>query len=456
MADGDYEPTWGSLDAHACPGWYDDAKLGIWLHWGVYSVPAWAPPEDGDHSLPYAEWYPRYMYEEGTPIREYHCEHYGDADYADFIPEWSAANWDPGEWAALFDGVGARYVALTAEHHDGFPLWDSAHTDRTAATEGPNRDLVADLGTAVREHGLRYAPTFHGLLNYYDPRYPDEAFGNPHYDPDGPDPEYVEYMNAKLRELIEEHRPDLLWLDGDWMADAETFRTKETLAHYYNSAREWGVEVAANDRLGQCRWKDEGESHGDFYTPEYESYDGDGTHKWEACRGIGRSFGYNRTEGPENYLPVADLVRSFVDIVSRNGNLLLNLGPRADGTIPDLQRERLLGLGEWLDVNGEAIFGSSPWAMHADGAGGVEVRYTRRDGALYATFFGWPTGRTALAVPDRADAGDARATLLGADADPTARVAGDGLSLDFPARERAADLDHAFVVRLDGLPLERA
>ncbi|MFB6121771.1 MAG: alpha-L-fucosidase [Halobacteriaceae archaeon] len=448
-----YEPTPESLRAHAVPDWFADAKLGVFVHWGLYSVPAWADPES-DHA--YAEWYPFYMHRDGTPTTEYHRAEYGDdVDYLDFAAEFTAENWDPERWAAFFDDVGARYVVMTAEHHDGFPLWDTQYTRYNAATMGPERDLVADLCAAVRDAGLRFAPSYHANFNYYQPGFggadghpdfnlPDEIFGDDGFrEAVGPGPEYADFMNAKHRELIRETDPDLLWFDTP-QADAETVRARELIADFYNRAAARGREVAVNDRAAT------GAVHADFVTPEYETYDEIREGKWEACRGVGRSFGYNRAEDASHHLSARELVHLFVDVVSKNGNLLINVGPRADGTIPALQKRPLEGLGAWLDRYGAAIYGSAPWVTAEDPGAPVEVRYTHRDGTLYATCFDWPGGDLSLSVgagaaPDAVDG----ARHVGGDAIPwTATASGVTLSLPDAPPESAP----AYVFALDGVP----
>ncbi|WP_436924139.1 alpha-L-fucosidase [Halosimplex amylolyticum] len=462
----EYEPTWASLDAHPVPEWYHDAKLGIFIHWGAYSVPAWAPTDaeiTASDGSPYAEWYPYYMYAEGSETREYHRERYGeDVEYDDFVDQWDAENWDPERWADLFADVGARYVVLTGEHHDGFPLWDCAYTAHDAAERGPERDIVGDLAATVRERDLRFGASYHANYNYYQsgfggpeghPAFPRGPLGEPETTPGR---EYVDYMNAKHRELIRKYDPDILWFDTP-TADSDHLRTKELIAEFYDDAAERDRGVVVNDRAGVDAIgttidpdSDPAEIHGDFFTPEYHTLDEVSDRKWEACRGIGHSFGYNRAEDESDHLSTGELVRTFVDVVSKNGNLLLNVGPKADGTIPSLQREPLRGLGAWLDVHGEAIFGSRPWATAEDDRSAVPVRYTWRDESLYATAFEWPDDDLSLTGPIPSGAVPGEATLLSADGPTTCEVISDrdGVTVTLP--ERPAH-NHAFVVRFDGV-----
>lgn len=378
---GRYEPTWESLGTHPLPAWFDDAKLGIFVHWGIFSVPAWAPRGE------YAEWYPSRMRDPNNPTYAYHRQTYGAGfAYRDFIPMFRAQHWDPQEWTDLFTAAGARYVVPVGVHHDGFPLWDTRTTTWNSTTMGPGRDILRELGDAARAGGLHYAPSYHQLLNYYAPEF------------DAPHPDYLtekylrEWLGPQLRELVEDVGTEMLWLDGDWMATADTFGTRELVAWYYNRAAERGEQVLVNDRLGQVRGV-----RGDFFTQEYDHDTGQGPdHKWENTRGCGLSFGYNRNEPAEDYLTVDELVTMFVDNVAHWGNLLLNVGPRADGTIDDTQTALLRGLGDWLSVNGDGIYGTRAWRVQRGRtAEGLETRYTARDSGerVYVFLLGRP-GRT--------------------------------------------------------------
>ena len=378
-----YEPHWESIGRHPVPQWYEDAKLGIFIHWGLYSVPGWATPtgELGkvDRSVwfknnPYAEWYLNTLKIEGSPTRQYHLETYGDQfDYLDFIPifQKEVKKWNPDEWAALFQQVGARYVVLTTKHHDGFTLWPSRvkNPHRKDDEQGSRRDLVGELTRAVRTHGMKMGLYYSGGLDWSFYELPitrsDQVRGTVPQTPD-----YAAYVDAHWRELIERYEPDILWNDISYPQLGEVRRI---FADYYNRFpngvinNRWGVEFA------------------DITTPEYKTYEEATAKKWEACRGISYSFGYNRTEGAEHMLSLDKLTDLLVDVVSKNGNLLLNVGPRADGTISPLQVERLKGLGEWLGTNGEAIFGTRPWARpEGKTTDGVPIRFTQKGGSLYA------------------------------------------------------------------------
>jgi alpha-L-fucosidase len=464
-----YEPTWDSLAEHDVPDWFHDAKLGIFIHWGPYSAPGWGPIGE------YAEWYPREMHMGGATA-SYHREHYGEPvpgddipeeevfEYKDFIRDtdgaadpdatenFDAADWDPGRWADLFDEVGAGYVVPVGEHHDGFPMWAAEDTDWNAAEKGPERDVIKELSEAVRDRGMKYAASYHRMLNYYDPRYTGKD-GHPGYDDREATDAFVEEWKARWRDLMDHVKPDLLWWDGDWFTPASRWDSKEMVAEYYNTAaNEWGKEVAVNDRLGEVR-----EEHGDFYTPEYETYDEVREHKWEANRGIGSSFGYNRQEDADDHLSVEEIVQSFVDIVSKNGNLLLNVGPKANGRIPELQRERLEGFGAWLDSNGEALFGTDPWEQPADTVRDVEARYTTDGDHVYAIMFGWPEVSAPLSVPQYETVpDDASVVMLGVtgnDGEPREldwQITDDGLLVGMPSDRPTGDhAGHAYTLRVE-------
>ena len=443
-----YEPTLQSLRKHAVPRWYDDAKLGIFVHWGLYSVPGWAPTAGEYGELtdregwsswfaknPYAEWYLNSIRIEGSPSHKYHLETYGDGfSYDDFAPLFNEAigAWDPGEWADLFRQAGAGYVVLTTKHHDGFLLWPSRTPNPVKEGYVASRDLVGELAEAVRGRGMRMGLYYSGGLDWtFDQRPVRDVVDLLSTAPQGED--YVEYADGHWRELIARYEPAVLWNDISYPARADL---KALFADYYSRHPDGLV----NDRWMQLRGADSrvlqfgpvrallsrliewvlsrgaafpASGHVDFRTPEYASFDKITPYKWEATRGLGYSFGYNQNEGAEHCLPVEELVRSFVDIVSKNGNLLLNVGPMADGTIPELQRERLLGLGRWMDTNGEAIRGTRPW-RRAEGRtrGGIEVRFTRGSEALYAILLDKPQGPQVVIEALQAAEGSA-VTLLG-------------------------------------------
>jgi alpha-L-fucosidase len=395
---------------HEVPDWYHDAKLGIFIHWGLYSVPGWAPhggdidkqvAEKGWAAMfannPYSEWYLNTYRIGDTPTRRHHESTYGkDFSYDDFASMFNAAveNWNPASWASLFRRVGARYVVLTSKHHDGFLLWPSARTTPNRPGHyATRRDLVGELTDAVRAEGMKMALYYSGGLDWSFEERPVRDFIDV-YGTIVQSPEFIEYVEFHWHELIERYAPSILWNDIGAPASMDIARL---FAHYYNTVPDGVI----NDRWSQ-KLPDAmpvaGEpigpppsAHFDYNTPEYGSYADIRQTKWEACRGIGHSFGYNQNEGEADYIATDALITMFVDIVSKNGNLLLDVGPMADGTIPELQIDRLNGLGAWLDVNGEAIFETRPWVRASGKTGdGSEVRFTRKGDILYAVLFGTP------------------------------------------------------------------
>lgn len=450
-----YEPTLESVASHPLPPWFDNAKLGIFVHWGLYSVPGWAPLA-GDLSdilatgewakwfanNPYAEWYMNSLRIDGSPTQRYHRETFGpDASYFDFAGDFNKAaeKWDPDSWAELMHRVHARYAVLTTKHHDGYTLWPTRTPNPFIPDYFARRDLVGDFMTAVRGRGLTAALYYSGGLDW---TFNDKVIQHIADIPAGVPqmPAYVDYANAHWRELVDRYQTMILWNDIAYPAATDL---NVLFAEYYNALPEGVV----NNRFTQrFQLGPDGnivtDNFHDFETPEYASYPEIRAKKWESCRGIGASFGYNRNEGPAQHLTVEDLVRSFVDIVSKNGNLLLNIGPMADGTIPDIQHERLLGLGKWLDVNGAAIFDTQSWVVaNGETDSGVAVRFTQKDSDLYATLLATPATRTLELKGLRCVEGTT-ITLLGEPA-PLAWRASDGGTAIILAGDFAASPAHA-------------
>ncbi|GAA5189758.1 hypothetical protein GCM10023322_43180 [Rugosimonospora acidiphila] len=354
-------PTRHAGDADSMPPWFRDAKLGIFVHWGAYSVPGWAVPlgelgaVDPDEFFvraPYAEWYANTIRIPGSPAARHHERVHHGAPYDDFLDGWHAERFDPAGWAELFRSIGARYVVLTTKHHDGICLWDAPGTgDRNTVHRGPRRDLVGELSEAVRAAGLRFGAYYSGGLDWsrgdFPPISADEHLAT--YRP--VDDDYARYAGRHVEDLIARYAPDVLWNDINW-PDAGKPRLPELFDGYYRAVPEGVV----NDRWGIAE--------ADYLTSEYSAHrENESTGRaWEHNRGIGYSFGYNREEAAEHRLTGPALIRHFVDVVVRGGNLLLNVGPRADGSIPEPQRRPLAELGAWLAVNGEAVFGTRPWA----------------------------------------------------------------------------------------------
>ena len=338
------EATWESLNGRGYPEWFDDAKLGIFVHWGLYSVPAYAHPEG------YAEWLYRGLMGHSSPGRMKMMALYGDttqetrALYGELRRYWHAELWDPEEWARVFKEAGAKYVVLVTKHHDGYCLWNSAlQPEWNSVTSGPHRDIVTELNNAVRMAGMKMC-FYYSLPEWSNPLHrwtvdPNDSIGR-----------YVkEYMVPQFKELVDGYRPDMIFADGDWDFTAEQLHSKELIAYYYNRV----PNAIVNDRWGN------GNKHG-FITPGYSSGIRPTERPWAECRGLGRSFGFIRNEKLENIMTSRQLVQHFCELVANGGGLTLNVGPNADGSIPFIQLDRLHELGRWMKVNGEAIYGSRP------------------------------------------------------------------------------------------------
>ena len=430
MIDQIFEPTLESVKQHEVPNWYHDAKLGIFIHWGLYSVPGWAPLS-GDISKAgnnqgweswfknnsYAEWYLNSLKFSDGLTRLYHNETHGeDFLYDDFVPVFNEAiqEWNPDEWASLFRKIGARYVVLTTKHHDGFNMWTTNYPCPHKNNYQSSRDLVGELTNSVRNHGMKMGLYYSGGLDW--------AFNGTRIDnledvwgTIVQEPEFVEYSVSHWRELIQQYQPSLMWNDIGFPKAANL---PELFAYYYNTVPDGVINdrFAQTGRNGQTGQPDDIPQgpHYDFATPEYSQFQNIQLQKWEAVRGIGHSFGYNRQETGEQLLSLTDLIHLFVDVVSKNGNLLLNVGPTANGTIPRNQRKLLERFGDWLNINGEAIFSTRPWTK-AEGStlDGVPIRFTQKDTDLYAILLDYPASQQIIVESIRVNT-DTSIQLLGA------------------------------------------
>ena len=353
-----YQPTWDSIDKRPTPAWFTEAKFGIFIHWGVYSVPGYAPVLPG--KLAYAEWYWNAMtngkenpaanaIQKGT--WDFQQKMYGaDFPYQNFAPQFRAELFDPDYWAAVFANSGAKYVVLTSKHHEGFALWPSKQSSVTwgrpwnAVEIGPQRDLLGDLTNAVRRKGLRMG-YYYSLYEWYNPLWLSDK------------PRYVqEHLIPQFKDLVSRYKPSIIFSDGEWELPSSAWRSPELLAWLFNQSSSKD-EVVIDDRWGS----DTRHKHGGYWTTEYTPGMSGMDHPWEESRGMGFSYGYNRAERLEDYHSARELVIMLVDLVSRGGNLLLDIGPKADGTIPVVMVDRLTRIGQWLKINGEAIYGTRPW-----------------------------------------------------------------------------------------------
>jgi alpha-L-fucosidase len=444
-----YTPDYKSLRQHEVPEWFHDAKFGIFIHWSLSAVPAFAVADKGDiketikkegfeghfKNNPYAEWYLNTLKLEGSPTQEYHKQVYGeDFSYFDFVPKFNEAiqNWKPDEWAEVFKQAGAQYVVLVTKHHDGFLLWPSDYQNPFKKNYFASRDVVGELTAAVKNKGLRIGFYYSGALDWTFNEEPIRDMVSMVTN-GSLDPEYAEYVDNHWRELIDKYDPVILWNDIGYPPAG---KDKELMAYFYNKTPEglvndrwykftkgirralkfWPIKKLVSWLAKRAMIRGGGGSlppkHYDYYTPEYAQFKKIKKTKWECTRGIGNSFGYNQMEPDSNYLTLRELVHMFIDIVSKNGNLLLNVGPMSDGTISYIQKQLLLDFGKWLEINGEGIYGTRPWLI-AEGitAEEIPIRYTQKEDALYIFLLSTP--KTTLSIESLNANQGAQIDLLG-------------------------------------------
>ncbi len=456
-----YQPDWTSLTQHDVPKWFEGAKLGIFIHYGLYSVPAWAPTlkltktgeidwgefsADGSQwfaNNPYAEWYMNSMSIKGSPTWKHHLETYGEKfGYLDFIPIFNreVKKWDPDQWAELFKDIGARYIVPTTRHHDGFKLWQSEvrNPHRKADQQGTQRDVIGELATAVRKQNIHMGIYFSGGLDWSFTEKP--IISKPDlYDHVPQSEEYGKYAFALLEELIHRYQPDDIWND---IAYPKTGNVRQLLADYYNLV----PDAAIDDRFAMASQPPD---HADYTTPEGVWPNKIVEKKWESCHALGTSFGYNQNEGPEYMLSPGKLIEMFVDIVSKNGNLLLDIGPKADGSIPEIQLSRLREFGNWLRTNGEAIYDTHPW-VRSEGRtrDGESIRFTQKADALYAILLAKPNTREISIESLRLKDGT-QVQMLGVNGKLSWTASGENLTLTLPNELPG---DHAYALKISPKP----
>ncbi|MEX0322734.1 MAG: alpha-L-fucosidase [Puniceicoccaceae bacterium] len=421
-----YTPDYDSLASAPIPQWWDDGKFGIFIHWGPYSVAGYKHKFRG-----YAEAITSDLYNNPDNYKEWMIEKFGaappDFGYKDMAPMFTAEKWDPAEWAALFKATGARYVIPTGEHHDGYALWDSELTPWTATKIGPKRDLIGDLAKAVRAEGLKFG------ISYHRERHPGRfaknnqlVWGEAHdqikeeirrmpeaallYGPFEYSDEFIADYVARWKEVERKYQPDFMWLDdvpilrfgkGDPQIIKYEDAFKQMIADYFNTAQEWGKEVWVNNKGKTANWP-----------VGVGCLEADNLHmeragpRWQNPATMSTSYAYMENEEINDlYKTPAELVRLLCDVVSKNGNLLLNIGPRADGVIPDGMKRRLLAMGQWMQVNGEAIYGSRPWSTYGEYRGEIieedNVHYTRHSQRIHQIeyrFTASKDGKTVYAI----------------------------------------------------------
>jgi alpha-L-fucosidase len=463
-----YEPNWNSLKKWQTPQWLRDAKFGIYTHWGIYSVPGQGPN---------GTWYANQVYTKpDSPQRKYHEATYGPLEkfgYKDFIPMFTGEKFNAEEWAELFQKSGARFAGPVAEHHDGFPMWDTRYSDWNAAKMGPKRDVVGELEVAIKKHGMKFVTAFHHAENWFyfptwdkrydcgDPRY-SGLYGPIHEKDALPSKAFLDQWKGKIIEVIDKYSPDFIWFDFGFELITDSYK-QEMLAYYYNWALKNKKEVVVSYKghdmppgAGLFDLEQGQESELTYY-------------EWITDTSIddGQGWGYVKGLG---FKTVDNLIDNLIDRVSKNGYLLLNIGPKPDGTIPDEAKERLLAMGDWLRINGDAIYGTTSWVSPGEGPTklqkggefnekndmvytGQDIRFTVKGNNLYAIALDWP-GEKVL-IKSMAPRGVtwaglypseiASITMLGDGRELKWEMTKEGLSIETP---KTKPCDHAYAFKI--------
>lgn len=464
---GQFQPTWDSLkENYRAPQWFAEAKFGLFMHWGLYSVPAY-----------HNEWYEKHMYTAGG-IGQWHIDHFGSPDkfgYKNFIPLFTQEKFDPDAWAELFKASGAKFVIPTAQHHDNFALWDSAVTPVNAKQMGPKRDLIGDLSKAVRKQGLKFGVSNHGIENFqfinppaamladlkakqadlFDPQWAD--FYHVADRSDAACERFLTNWFARNVELIDKYQPDILWFDNGIDQRYLDPLKLRLAAYYYNRAQEWGKAVSIGAKKAAFAPSNKNtETIGailDFEKVGARSPSGIRPGVWEVDDPIGSTWGYTSDMTVSG---AGTIINKLVDTVSKNGVYMLNLSPKADGTIPPAQQNTLREIGQWLGVNGEAIYGTHNWIKFSDGSGrgALNVRFTVNGDALYAIILGnWPASAaviTSLAEGKSPEGKITAVTLLGHEGNLEFTQDAVGLKIKLPA---TAPGKYAYALKITGLKM---
>jgi len=463
VASGPFQAAWESLAQYTIPAWYQDGKFGIFIHWGVYSVPAFGN-----------EWYPRNMYVQGSDELKHHVEAYGPQSrfgYKDFIPQLNGKKFNADEWAEVFEKSGARYVVPVAEHHDGFAMYDCAFSAWSAVNMGPRRDIIGELAAATRRQGLVFGLSSHRAEHWWffnggmtfdsdvqDPRY--ASFYGPAQPKEmQPDQTFLDDWLMRTCELVDKYQPQLVWFD--WWIEEPAFKPylQKFAAYYYNRGAQWSRDVAIN-------YKNQAFPEGvAVFDVERGQLGGIRPIFWQTDTSISKnSWGYVQNQ---DYKRAGDLVGDLVDIVSKNGALLLNVGPRPDGTLPEPEQRILLEIGQWLAVNGEAIYGTRPWKVFGEGPTtviegsfsdtkrtaftGQDIRFTTKGDTLYAIALAWPGERLVIKSLGKSmslwDREISNICLLGHEGQLEWSRDESGLTVKLPERKPC---DHAFALKITG------
>ncbi|HEX3020967.1 MAG TPA: alpha-L-fucosidase [Lachnospiraceae bacterium] len=417
IANGKYKDTWDSLMQFEVPNWFRKAKFGIFIHWGLYSVPANSN-----------EWYSRNMYIKGMPAFEHHVKTYGPQNefgYKDFIPLFKAEKFNAAEWAKAFKDAGAKYIFPVAEHHDGFQMYKSEISHFNAYEMGPKRDVLGELKEAFDKEGITFCTSSHRAEHWFfmghgkefdsdikDPMEKGDFYWPAMPEPDNqdlfsdpyPNEEFLEDWLVRTCEIIDNYKPKALYFD--WWIQHEAFKPylRKVAAYYYNRAEEWGVEVAIT-------YKHDAFMFGSGIVEiERGKFADQKPYYWQTDTAVAKNTWCYTEEN--DYKESREIICDLIDIVSKNGNMLLNVGPKADGTIPEGDTKILREIGAWLDVNGEAIFDSKVWRKSGEGPTKVEegqfqdnqqatytgedIRFTVRGSYLYAAFLNYPADGKAM------------------------------------------------------------
>jgi len=468
-----YEPTWESLQQYEIPEWYIDAKFGIFIHWGPYCVPAFGN-----------EWYPRRMYLQGEKEYEHHRKTYGDHTefgYKDFIPMFTADKFDADEWVKLFKDSGAKFIMPVAEHHDGFAMYDSDLSEWTAVKMGPKRDVIGELAEATRKHDLVFSVSSHRAEHWWffdgGRKFPSdvqdpandglygpavEASSEGHNSAEWkskdwtprPDAKFLEDWLARCCEVVDKYQPQIVWFD--WWIEQIVFEPylQRFAAYYYNRGLEWGKEVAINHKHNSYP---EGVAVFDIERGQLSSTRG---LFWQNDTSVSKnSWGYIEDH---DYKTAGDLIGDLVDVVSKNGALLLNVGPRADGTIPQIEQDMLREIGHWLNINGEAIYNTRAWDVFGEGPTEIpegsftdtkrnpftsaDIRFTKNGNTVYALLLAYPENGEAI-ITSLASANITNVTMLGSNETITWSQNSAGLHVSVPS-EKPCDYVFTYAIEL--------
>jgi len=477
-----YHANWESLSQYETPQWFSDAKFGIFIHWGPYAVPAFG-----------SEWYGFHMYrptltshvtgkasDRPNPIYEYHKENYGKPSkfgYKEFIPMFKGQKFDAAEWVELFEKAGAKYVVPVGEHCDGFAMYESSHTRWNAVEMGPKRDILGELAKEARARNMKVGSSSHLAFGWYwwhyakgydtvDPEYRD-LYNEPHAYLEKPTQAFKDLWYKRAIEMIDKYQLDLMWFDfGFCTPEYEEYR-KELLAHYYNRAEEWEKGVVLNYKRIQYDPIPDGAAVLDL---ERGKLDRVRDLPWQTDTSIGRNS-WSYVEDWQNK-PASELIDELVDIVSKNGNLLLNIGPKADGSIPEDQQQTLLNIGAWLKVNGEGIYGARPWHFYGEGPSRSklgdhteynqskmsekDIRFTTKDNYIYAFVMDVPKDNIQIrsmsasiaSLPDKI----VNISLMGSNEKVSWEQTPEGLIIAPPQTKLAKDYAYGYKIELEKAP----